>query len=172
MATLGIMDMLRFYGFDAKGTRIKLVRHKEEKYPVQDLLRNRWLDLYQSYQGKPRFYNLDAIISFYGLTGTRSCFYGVFKVIRRRPGNEGPIPPNCPWVKQWREKCSHYYDLERLPGYEALEHRLVIDWANARAWCQNPSNMPVVELLPDGRRLPVFNDYLEFAMSHHELKEL
>ena len=32
--------------------------------------------------------------------------------------------------------------------------------------------MAVVELLPDGRRLPVFDDYLEFALPFHELKEL
>ena len=85
MATLGIMDMLRLYGFETEKTRAKLVRHKEEKYPVQDLLRNGWLDLHQSYQAKPRFDNVDAIVSFYGLTGTRSCLYGVFKVNRRRP---------------------------------------------------------------------------------------
>ena len=40
--------------------------------------------------------------SFYGLAGTRSCFYGVFKVLSRRPGNEGPIPDNCPWVTEAR----------------------------------------------------------------------
>jgi hypothetical protein len=172
MVTLGIMDMLRLYGFDPDKTRAKLVRHKEDKYPVEDLLRHHWLDLYQSYQGKPRFDNADVIVSFYGLTGTRSCLFGVFKVIRRRPGSEGPIPPDCPWVNEWREKCPHYYDLERLPGYEALERRLVINWSSPRNWCQNPSNMPIIELLPDGRRLPVFDDYLEFRLSHHELKEL
>ena len=92
------------------------------------MLRNHWLDVYQSYQGMPRFDNVDVIVSFYGLTGTRSCFYGVFKVIRRRPGSEGAVPANCPWVQEWREKCPYFYDLERLPGYEALEHRLVIEW--------------------------------------------
>ena len=113
MMTLGVLDMLGFYGFD-RDCRAKLVRHKEDKYPVEELLRNGWLDLYQSYQGKPRFHNMDAIVSFYGLTGTRTCFYGVFKVIRHRPGSEGTIPANCPWVKEWREKCPHFYDLERL----------------------------------------------------------
>src|SRR5207245_2727816 len=43
---------------------------------------------------------------------------------------------------------------------------------NARAWCQKLTNMPVVELLAAGRRLPVFDDYLEFTLSYHELKEL
>src|SRR5215813_11688577 len=71
MTSLGVLDMLGFYGFD-RHCRAKLVRHKEDKYPVEELLRNGWLDLYQSYQGKPRFDNLDAIVSFYGQTGTRA----------------------------------------------------------------------------------------------------
>jgi hypothetical protein len=116
---------------------------------------------------------LDAIVSCYGLAGTRACFYGVFTVGRRRPGSEGPIPTNCPWAAEWRNKCPHFYDFERLPGYEALEHRLVIDWGkDAINFCQKLSNMPVLELLPAGRRLPVFDDYLEFALSYRELKEL
>jgi len=173
MATLGILDMLRLYGFNAEKTRAKLVRHKEDKYPVQELLDKGWLDLYQSYQGKPRFDNLDAIVSFYGLTGTRSCFYGVFKVLRRRRGIEGPGPANCNWVKEWQKKCPYFYDLERLPGYEALENRLVIDWGKgALAWHQKMSNKPVLELLPEGRLLRVFDDYLEFSLSYRELKVL
>ena len=164
--------MLQLYGFDPQKARTKLVRHKEDKYPVEELLRNHWLDLYQSYQGKPRFDNVDLIVSFYGLTGTRSCFYGVFKVICGKAASKGPIRTDCPWVKEWRGKCAYYYDLERVPGYEALENRLVINWGNPRAWCQKPTNMPVLELLADGRRLPVFSDYLEFSLPHHELKEL
>jgi hypothetical protein len=172
MASLGILDMLGFYGFD-RNWRGKLVRHKEDKYPVEELLRQGWLDIYQAYQGKPRFDGLDVIVSFYGLRGTRSCFYGVFKVIRRRPGSEGLIPDNCPYVPEWREKCPYFYDLERLPGYEALEHRLVIDWGRgALAWHQQLSNKPVLELLPEGRGLPDFGDYLEFTLSHHDLKVL
>jgi hypothetical protein len=171
MTSLGILDMLTFYGFD-RACRAKLVRHKEAKFPVEELLRNGWLDVYQGYQGKARFDTLDVIVSSYGLTGTRACFYGVFKVIRRRPGSEGPVPSDCPWVTEWRAKCPHFYDLERLPGYEALEHRLVIEWGKGRAFHQQLSNKAVLELLPEGRRLPVFDDYLEFTLSHHDLKQL
>lgn len=172
MATLGILDMLRLYGFDP-ASRAKLVRHKEDKFPVQELLRHNWLDLYQSYQGKPRFDNLDLIVSFYGLTGTHACFYGVFKVLGRRPATEGPAPADCPWVADWRKTCPYFYDLKRVPEYATFEHRLVIDWGKgALSWHQHPSNKPVVELLPDGRRLQVFDDYLEFTLSYRELTEL
>jgi hypothetical protein len=164
--------MLRLYGFDP-ASRAKMVRHKEDKYPVQELLRNQWLDLYQAYQGKPRFDNLDVIVSFYGLTGTRACFYGVYKVLGRRPARESPVPASCPWVTEWLKKCPYFYDLKRLPGYEALEHRLVIDWGKgALSWHQHLSNKPVLELLPDGRRFPIFDDYLEFTVTHCQLTEL
>lgn len=54
-----------------------------------------------------------------------------------------------------------------------MEHRLIIDWGDgAINWHQHLSNKPVLELLPDGRRLPVFDDYLEFSLTHHELTEL
>lgn len=172
LTSLGILDMLGFYGFD-RDCRAKLVRHKEDKYPVQELHRNGWLDLYQSYQGKPRFDNLDVIVSFYDLAGTRSCFYGVFKVVGRRPASDGPALNTCPWVSDWCKVCPHYYDLERLPGYEAIEHRLVIDWGKgAINWHQHLSNKPVLELLPEGRRLPVFDDYLEFSLPYRELREV
>jgi hypothetical protein len=177
MKQLDIIDMLRLCGFDPDSVRAKIVRHKEDTYPVERLLENGWLDAYQSYQGKPRFDKVDVIVSLYGLNGTRSCFYGVFKVVSRRPGSEGTILPNCPWVHEWREKCPYFYELERLPGYEALEHRLVVDWGKvAISWHQKLSsklpNKPVLELLAAGRRLPIFGDYLEFSLSHQQLKDL
>jgi hypothetical protein len=175
MKSLGVLDILGFYGFDPN-CRAKLVRHKDIRYPVEEMLRKKWLDLYQSYQGKPRFDNLDVIVSFYGQTGTRACFYGAFKVLRRRPGREGRIDANCPWVKEWRKICPYYYELERVPGYEALERRLVIDWGKgAINWHQHlskDSNKRVLELMPEGRWLPVFEDYLEFTLPYSELRDL
>jgi hypothetical protein len=43
MTPLGVLDLLGLCGFDRHG-RAKLVRHKEGKYPVEELLRNGWLD--------------------------------------------------------------------------------------------------------------------------------
>jgi hypothetical protein len=39
-------------------------------------------------------------------------------------------------------------------------------------WHQRLSNKPVLELLPGGRRLPVFDDYLEFTLAYRRLREL
>src|SRR5262245_5286045 len=114
--------MLRLYGFDAEQTKCKLVRHKDARHPIDEMMRGGWLDLYQSYQGKPRFHNLDKIVSFYGLAGNRSCFYGVFNVVRHLPSQKGPSPKDCPWVNEWRQRCAHYYELERVAGYEPLEN--------------------------------------------------
>jgi hypothetical protein len=50
---------------------------------------------------------------------------------------------------------------------------LVIDWGKGPInWHQHLSNKPVLELLPEGRRLPVFDDYLEFTLAYKELREL
>lgn len=175
MTSLGILDMLGLYGFDRK-KRVKLVRHKHDKYPVDESLRRGWLDNYQAYQSRPVFHNLDAILSFYGLSGTRACFYGVYAVLGHKSAGEGPVLADCPWSQHWQDECKYYYNLQRLPGYEPLEHRLVIDWGpGTLAWHQRLSektNKPVLELLAAGRRLPVFNDYLEFTLSHRELTEL
>lgn len=172
MASLGVLDLLKLYGFDPAAPA-KLVRHKYDRYPVEHLLRDGWLDLYQGYQGKPRFDGLGSIVSFYAQAGTRACFYGVFKVLGRRPAAEGPAPKDCPWVADWRAECPHYYDLERVTGYEGLEQRLVIDWGKGTiAWHQQLTNKPVVELFPPGRRLDPFDDYLEFTLSFAQLKEL
>jgi hypothetical protein len=67
----------------------------------------------------------------------------------------------------------YFYDFVKIAGYEALEHRLVIDWGRGTlAWHQQVTNKPVLELLPEGRRLPAFDDYLEFSVSHRQLVEL
>jgi hypothetical protein len=66
------------------------VRQKEDGYPVEELLHGGWLDLHQFYQGKPCFDNLDVIVSFYGRTGTRACFCGKLRALRRPPEIDRP----------------------------------------------------------------------------------
>ena len=86
---LGLLDILKLGGFDT-APPCKLVRHQDARYPVDEMRRHGWLELYQSYQAKPVFNNVEQIISFYGLPGTRACFYGVYRVLGHRDGLEGP----------------------------------------------------------------------------------
>ena len=122
---IGIVDVLRVCGFDSN-CRSKLVRHQDKRWDSHDLLRRGWLDVYQSFQARPVFDNLDYVISFIGVGGTQARLMGVYKVLGRRPGSSGVLPPGCPYF-EWNDN-PYFYELERQAGFEALEHRVVIEW--------------------------------------------
>lgn len=166
---IGIVDLLQLYGFDLK-CRSKLVRHQDKRWDSQRLLREGWLETYQSFQGKPVFDDLDYIISFVGIGGTRARLVGVYQVLGRQPGDTAPFPAACPYP-EWR--WSHFYKLERQSAYEPLEHRVIIEWGRgAIAWHQYTTNKRVLELLPRGHFLRLFTDYLDFTLTFQELRYL
>ena len=67
---------------------------------------------------------------------------------------------------------SHFYLLEKVPGYEDLEERIVIDWGKStRSWHQWLSPKEVVEVLPKGYTRP-FPGYLDFILTYDELARL
>ena len=178
MFKLGVVDLLALAGFDRTASA-KMVRHQHDKYPVRELLRHGWFELYQAYQGKPFFDKVEYVVSFSGLTGTLARFEGVFRIRGFTRAAEGDTPPDCPWAQEWKNSCGamkgggRFYDLKRVPGFEDLEDRITIDWGpGTRSWYQHLTNKPVVELTPKGRRLPPFDDYLEFSLSYAELREL
>lgn len=168
--SLGIVDLLRLRGFHPNRPT-RLVRHGGE-YAVGDLLRRGWFQFYQATQSRPRFDDCKCIVSFIGVGGTRARFIGVYRVngrskdCRPRPGPAG--------FDSWYVESDHYlYDLEREAGYEDLEKRVVIEWGKAaRSYVQLLSNKEVVEVLPKGQFRPPFRDYLEFTLTHSELKDL
>lgn len=167
---IGIVDLLRICGFDAS-SRSKLVRHQDKRWDSHDLLRRDWLDTYQSFQSRPVFDNLDYIITFIGVGGTQARLVGVYKVLGRRPGKTGVLPTACPY-QEWQD-TEYFYELERQPGFEALEHRAVIEWGRgALAWHQHTTNKPITRLLPRGHLLRLFSDYLDFTLTHGELRYL
>lgn len=171
MAALGILDLLALRGFDTS-LKAKLVRHKDARYDVHNLLRDGWFEAYQSYQSKPVFHGLQQIVSFVGVGGTRSRFVGVYRVLGFRPGPEVPVPPGCPF-QEFQNDSRFRYALERDPAFEEFEHRIVVDWGRgAIAWHQKLANKPVLELLPKGRLLEPFKDYLDFTLTHAELRHL
>jgi len=169
-STLGILDLLALRGFDPNKPA-KLVRHQDKRYDVLQLLRDRWLETYQCYQSRPVFDGLDFIVSFVGAGGTRARFVGVYRVLDRRPGIEAPLPPNFP-LREFQQS-RYYYTLERQPGFEDFEGRLIIEWGlGALAWHQRLSNKPVFELLSEPSLLTPFKDYLEFTLTYSELQYL
>ena len=79
----------------------------------------------------------------------------------------------CDWSKTWNLDAKHFYELERDSRFDDFRDRIIIDWgAGTLAWVQNLSNNPVLEILVSGRRLRPFEDYLEFSLTHAQMKDL
>ena len=151
----------------------RIVRHQHSKYPVTDLLSQDLFEVYQAYQRKPVFHEASQILTFYGLDGTRACFFGIFQNRGRSNSTARPALTKSPWEAEWRSRSKFFYQLEHLKGFAHLENRIVMEWGRgALAWCQRLVNKPVIEITAPGRRLPPFRDYLEFDLSYDELREL
>lgn len=71
---LGVIDILKLSGVLVT-PHSRFVRHQDDRYPVAELRRNNWLEVYQGYQRRPVFHRTDQLISFYGLAGTRAAFF-------------------------------------------------------------------------------------------------
>jgi hypothetical protein len=81
------------------------------------------------------------------------------------------LPPGCPHL-EW-QSYPFFYELERQTDLEALEHRVIIEWGRgALAWHQHTTNKTVSQVLPKGHLLRVFTDYLDFTLTHWELRYL
>jgi hypothetical protein len=171
-ADVGILDLLQLAGFNANPTD-KIVRHQHRRYPVSDLLRQNLLETYQSYQSDPVFHHAKQIVSLYGLDGTRACFFGVFRNNGHRGSKEVSPCTSSALEIAWREETNFCYQLERLGGFEHLENRVIVEWGpGALAWHQKLRNKTVLELTAPGRALPPFDDYLEFSLTHDDLRRL
>lgn len=170
MSTIGILDLLALAKIPLDG-RVKLVRHLDKRYDVHDLFRRGWLETYQAFQSKPVFHNADTLVSFVGLEGSRARLVGVYRVEGYQSGKRGHLPPGCPFP-EWT-KNRFFYNLSRIAGFEAFEHRAVIDWGRAAiVWQQRATNKPVTEVLPVGQLLSPFRDYLDFTLTFAELRYL
>lgn len=172
IADIGLIDLLTLRGFDP-AVPSRVVRHHDERFLVEELRRHDWLENYQSYQRKPVFRDARQIVSLYSLSGRRAGFYGVYRVHGIRPATEGHVLASCPWSKEWHSIANHYYDLERDARFDSLRDRVIVDWGGSRTWVQKIDNQkPVLEILAPGRKLPPFDDYLEFSLSFAQLKDL
>lgn len=168
---IGVLDLLRLKGFDAN-KRVRLVRHQDARWDMQDFLQRGWLQTYQSLQARPVFDGLESIVSFVGVGGTRARFEGVYEVLGRKAApSKLRLPAGMPGASV--AGAPHLYKLRRVPGFDELENRVVVEWgAGARAWVQRPHNKRVIEVLPMGHLLRPFTDYLGFTLTRSELEYL
>ena len=169
---IGVIDILKMRGFEFSG-KCLFVRHQHSRYPIEELRRNEWIDLYQRYQGRDVFGGVEQFVSFCGLPGTRASFYGVYRVLNCRPAAEGTTIPGCIWSEEWKHESCYFYDFEEDSRFTDLRGRIVIDWGKGtRKWDQIARNKPVLEIRESGRCLPPFEDYLEFSLSYAQLKSM
>ena len=96
--TIGLIDILKLAGFDDT-LPWKLVRHQDNRYPNEELIRRDWFELYQRYQSKPVFQDIKQIASFYGMPGTRAGFYGIYKVVEHSPASRADASAPAPGRK-------------------------------------------------------------------------
>jgi len=167
----GILDLLMMRGFDPT-CKAKLVRHQDKRFDIAKLIRDGWIDLYQAHQGRSIFSNCDFIVTFMGDGGTRAKLLGVYRILEERASTPNDIPKESPLV-EWRHRPGYFYELEHQQQYVDLEGRVVIEWgAGALAWHQHMRNKPIIEILPAGRVLEPFSDYLDFTLTYPQLQDL
>lgn len=163
---MNLVELLQLKGLDTT-KKIKLVRHQDQRYDVEELRRRGQLEIYQSYQGKPIF-DCDYVISFTGMEGTKAKLFSVYTVLAKKSANDVPLPKDFIYPKMEIKDCWHY-ELEEVPGFEDFKDRLVIDWGKSTlSWHQWLSKKPVTEILPQGY-ITDFPGYLDFILNFDEL---
>lgn len=155
-----IQELLYNRGLD-RNAKVKLVRHKDKRYP--DLYnwyrsdKEKFLT-YQSSQSENVFNNVDFIISFIGEESLKSRFIGVYQIIS--------------YTETEIKDSKFQYQMIEVNGFEDLKERVIINWRNAIKWEQWIKNeMEVIEIQP-GLHYKQFTDYFDFILNFDELKEI
>lgn len=140
------------------GKKVKLVRHKDTRTEYRDIQKDRDALLeYQKQQAKEIFRDVDYIISFIGLEGSKAVFFGVFRV--------GSVS---------RKNNEYYYDLQEETVFEDYKERMVIDWGKAAiSWHQwyHKQEKEIAEILPAGY-MGTFPGLTDFVLTFEELQRL
>jgi hypothetical protein len=165
-----LTSFLQSKGFDPTARKIKLIRHADSRFSVNDMIEQGVLHEYERFQGDPVFDRCSHIVSFVGETGSRCRFAGVFEVGQRTSKSRSPSPfKNEPWAVN----AKYWYPTTRLVQFDEFRDRVVIDWGSGtRSWHQWYRDRPILELRAPGRFLPPFQDYLEVHLSFSQLQRL
>ncbi|HEX7961669.1 MAG TPA: GIY-YIG nuclease family protein [Terriglobales bacterium] len=168
-----LLHFLKMCRQDLWDKRVKMVRHVDERWDLDLLLRTGHFDEYQTRQGSDVF-NCDYIVSFIGETDARSRFLDVFAVHgSSSDGKDTPYSPGFIFPAMGRPK--YRYDLSRVDGFEVLRDRLVIDWGTAtrswHQWLSEKSDKDVIELRPRGF-VREFSGFDDVHLRFDELKQI
>ena len=147
----------------------KFVRHTNRQCDVWALAARNQLNLYQSSQSEPRFFECKHLVSFLAEDFSRARLYGVYRVGPETKDPDKAWPAE--FISQEVSRGPFWYELEKMPGFEDLENRVVINWRGPKKWDQWLSPREVVEILPVGyvKEFPGFD---EVILTHDELREI
>ena len=173
-------ELLKNRNFDFSKDTI-LVRHKDKRVNIFELIDQSHFEYYQSTQNKNSFDKAKFMIVFIGLESTKALFYNIYKINGTKDLKFNEVPKGflnfCPWwnPEYIQEKQLKLYNLEALSEFNDLKERVIIDWGQGTlAWVQkyNEKNIKeVIEILPTGY-VKEFTDYLDFTLTYNQLKKL
>jgi len=154
--------------------KTKLVRHINNAINFNALIKDNLIEEYQSLQSKNVFVDCEYIISFIADGGSRSIFYGLYKVGDIESGNyEQLASQKLQHYDPGIGKSSFKYQLERNHSFDDISQRLIIDWGKAAiSWHQWANNeKQIIEILPKGY-LKEFPGFLDFILDYNDLKTM
>jgi len=170
-------ELLENRNFDFSDDTV-LVRHKDSRIDMFDLIDQNLFEYYQSAQIKTSFENAKFMIVFIGLESTKALFYDIYKVCGTKDLKSIKFPEKYKKIyPEWDKNLENakWYNLEPLIGFEDLKQRIIINWGQGTlAWVQkyNKKNTKeIIEILPTGY-VKEFTDYLNFTLSYNELKKM
>ncbi len=171
---MDMLDLLRLCSTDLWDARVKLVRHVDRNQDLELLLNLGFFETYQAGQAREVFKGADYLVSFVGEQGSRSRFVGVYRVDGLLP-EPLPLPDDYPYPAFAPQLA---YRLTRLPEFEDLEGRLVVDWGGGtRSWVQwlkrktGVKSKAVIEVLPRGY-VKDFPGYDRVVLAFQELQRI
>jgi hypothetical protein len=177
-------ELLKNRGFDFSRDTI-LVRHKDKRVNIFDLVDQNYFEYYNSMQSRKTFENKKHMIVFIGLESTKALFHNIYRINGTKDFRSIEFPEGYKnifpewWTAEYRQglitKQAKWYNLESLSGFDDLKERIIIDWGQGTlAWVQkyNEKNVKeVIEILPTGY-VKEFTDYLDFTLTYNQLKKI
>ena len=168
-----LLPLLKAYGPDIWDARIKMVRHSSSTYDLPMLVRTGMFVPYERHQASEIYRGIDYVLTFMGEDRSTARFVRCLRVSGIR-SDRLLYPENFPYPEM--PVGSYTYDLDPVPGFEALEDRVVIHWPGGRAWHQhfterNLANKPVIEVRPVGYAAD-FPGYDNVLLSFQEMKRI
>jgi hypothetical protein len=163
---MDLNQFVKMYGVNLQD-KIKLVRHQDSKFNPTKLYKdNRYeFELYQEYHGDKNFRGCKYVMSFLGMSGSKSKFVGMYKVLSEQLVEDINIPEDEGHIKM-SDGAKYYYKLSKTNYLEDLIDRLVIDWgASTRSWHQwlkEDKPKEIIQILPKGYydEFPEFEDFI------------